>query len=355
MIKIIKAASQKEIDDVCELFLEYSASLNFNLDFQNFEHEIKNLPGEYSAPFGKLYLALYKNQPAGCVALKKISSGYCEMKRLFVRSKFRGMNIGKALTEIIIHEAQRVGYKFMRLDTVPAMSSARKLYKEFGFKEIPPYRFNPVEGAVYLELDLGKEGSINVNVQDYLECCIQFNPWKHHKNYICKKIKYYSSQKDAGIKEIKKKLKQIGKSQLDLYAGELSLQQIIQNISGDLLKQNVTDKLSFISWLREFGKDYRNIMLKDDSGWTLRLSEKDEKFIHVHPARNSLNTVRVRAAALKTAVAAIFVSQTKSISPMDLNIINEARKKYLNESPVKTIYKNSGLGKIILLLKDEIS
>ena len=353
MIKIIKAASQKEIDEIRELFLEYSASLDFNLDFQNFEHEIKNLPGEYSAPDGKLYLALYKNKPAGCIALRKIDNDYCEMKRLYVRPKFRRLKIGKALTEIIIQEAKKTGYKFMRLDTVPTMSSARKLYQEFGFKEIPPYRYNPVEGAVYMELDLGKEGSTNINVQDYLECSIQFNPWKHHKNYICKKIKYYSSQKDTGIKELKKNLMQIGKSQMDLYAGELSLPQIIQNISCEILKQNVVNKESYISWLREFGKDYRNIMLKDNSGWTLRLSEKDEKFIHIHPARNSLNTIRVRAATLQTAIAAIVVSQIKSISPMDINIINEARKKYFDKSPVKTIYKNSGLGKIILLLEEE--
>jgi hypothetical protein len=101
------------------------------------------------------------------------------------------------------------------------------------------------------------------------------------------------------------------------------------------------------------GKDYRCLSLPDNSQWTLRLSENDEKFIHIHPSRYSPNTVRVRSSTLQTAITAIVLSELKSKSPLDINIINEAREKYLNESPVKTVNKNSGLGKIILLLEGE--
>ena len=353
MIKIIKAASQKEINEIRMLFMEYSASLDFKLDFQNFEYEINNLPGEYSPPDGKLYLALYKDKAAGCIALRKIDCDYCEMKRLYVRSEYRGLKIGKALTEIIINEAKRIGYKFIRLDTVPSMSSARKLYVEFGFKEIPAYRYNPVEGAVYMELNLQKGNNVDINIQDYLECSILMNPWKHHKNYICRQIKNYSLKKDTGFKELKKNLLQTGKSQMDIYTGELSLPQIMQNVSVELFNQNIVDKASYINWLRQFGKDYRIIQLRDNSQWALRLSDNNEKFIHIHPARNSINTVRARAVTLQTAIAAIIFSRIKSVNPVDINIINEARKKYLGESPIKAIYKNSGLGKIILLFDGE--
>ena len=109
-------------------------------------------------------------------------------------------------------------------------------------------------------------------------------------------------------------------------------------------------KETYNGWLHRFEKDYRNIVLQDKSQWTLRLSENDDKFIHIHPARGSLDTIRVRAVTLQTAIAAIILSRKKSASPMDINIINKARKMYLGESPVRILYKNSGLGKLILLL-----
>ena len=351
MIKIIKAVTSKEIDEIRSLFREYSNSLDFNLEFQGFEDELKSLPGKYSPPEGKLYLALYKNKAAGCIAVRKIDNEYCEMKRLFVRPEFRGLNIGRALTEIIINEAGRIGYKYMRLDTVRSMTSARKLYKEFGFKEIPAYCYNPVPGAVYMELNLRQVNSVEINMYDFLECSFQFNPWKHHKNYICRQIINYSLQKDSEFKELKKNLLLIGKSQMDLYTGELTFPQIMQNISCELLKQKVIDKASYKNWLKELNADYRNIKLPDDSEWTLRLSDNYEKFIHIHPARYSLNTIRVRAATLQSAIAAVVLSRLKSESPYDINIINESRRKFLGESPVKAIYKNSGLGRMISLLE----
>jgi len=351
MIKIISTDSQKELDEIRKLFLEYSDSLEFNMDFQNFKNEIKNLPGEYSPPDGKLYLAIYQGKAAGCIALRKIDSEYCEMKRLFVRQKYRGLKIGKALTEVIINEAGRLGYKFMRLDTVPSMIFARKLYKEFGFKEIPAYRYNPVKGAIFMELNLQKKENIKINLLHYLEYSIKFNPWKHHKNYICNKIENYSDQKETGFKDLKRNLVHIGGSQTDLYTGTLSVPQIMQNITRELLKYNIKNKKSYKNWLQKSGKDYRNISLQDNSLWTLRLSEVDEKFIHIHPSRHSKNTVRVRSTTLKTAIAVKLISKMKTVSPTDLKLINEVRKNLLNESPVKAVYKKSGLVKIILLLE----
>jgi putative acetyltransferase len=353
MIKIIKAFSQKDIKIIRQLFVEYSASLDFNLDFQNFEDEIKSLPGKYAPPYGKLYLALYKNKPAGCIAVRKIDENYCEMKRLYVRPEYRGLKIGKALSEIIINEAKRMGYKFMRLDTVASMTSARNLYREFGFKEITAYCFNPIQGAIYMELDLQVNKSIDINLQEFLECSIQFNTWKHHKGYVCTQIKSFIMQKEAGTKDLKKNLLQIGRSQMDLYTGKLTLAAIMENVSSELLNKGINNKEAYIQWLEKEGKDYRNLTLQDKSQWTLRLTKDVEKFIHIHPARYSLHTLRVRSSTLQTAVAAIVLAGIKLVSPISKNIINEARKKYLNESPVKAIYTNSGIGKIILLLSEK--
>jgi len=154
MPKIIQAESGEELERIRNLFGEYADTLDFGLDFQNFEEELANLPGDYVRPAGCLLLALYKGQPAGCVGLRKLSEGVCEMKRLYVKEHFRGLGIGRALTEAIIEEAGKIGYNYMRLDTVPAMEAARKLYVSLGFKQTSPYRYNPIEGAVFMELRL---------------------------------------------------------------------------------------------------------------------------------------------------------------------------------------------------------
>jgi putative acetyltransferase len=147
--------SKDEMGAVRALFQEYAASLGFNLCFQNFEQELANLPGAYAPPSGCLLLATSGNEPAGCVALKKSADGVCEMKRLYVRSSTRGTGLGRALAERIVGEARQLGYKAMRLDTVPSvMGSAVALYRSLGFREIPPYCFNPVPGALFLELPL---------------------------------------------------------------------------------------------------------------------------------------------------------------------------------------------------------
>jgi putative acetyltransferase len=150
-----QASSPAQIAQVRELFLEYAQSLGFSLCFQNFDQELAGLPGDYSPPDGRLLLAEYEGQVAGCVALHKLEPGICEMKRLYLRPAFRGKGLGRKLAEVILEEARSIGYERLRLDTVgPVMKDAVALYRTLGFREIAPYRANPMEGTLYMELSL---------------------------------------------------------------------------------------------------------------------------------------------------------------------------------------------------------
>jgi GNAT superfamily N-acetyltransferase len=152
---IAQASSPAEIDAARELFLEYARSLNFSLCFQNFDKELAELPGDYVPPSGRLLLARSAQEFAGCVALHALGDDTCEMKRLFVRSAFRGKRLGRVLAERIIAEARAIGYTRMRLDTVAAsMADAVVLYRKLGFVEIAPYRQNPMASTLYMELAL---------------------------------------------------------------------------------------------------------------------------------------------------------------------------------------------------------
>jgi putative acetyltransferase len=157
-LAISHAESSGQIAQARELFLEYAESLGFSLCFQNFDQELAGLPGNYAPPEGRLLLAYYEAQLAGCVALHALDFGsdgtrVCEMKRLYLRPQFRGKGVGLALIESITTEARQLGYASMRLDTVePFMKSAVAMYRRFGFREIAPYCPNPMEGALYMEL-----------------------------------------------------------------------------------------------------------------------------------------------------------------------------------------------------------
>jgi putative acetyltransferase len=150
-----QAESQVQLAQARELFLEYAQSLGFSLCFQNFDQELASLPGDYTPPDGRLLLAEYEGQLAGCVALHKLEPGICEMKRLYLRPAARGKGFGRMLADRIIAEARQIGYQRMRLDTVePVMKDAVAMYRKIGFREIAPYCANPIAGALYMELQL---------------------------------------------------------------------------------------------------------------------------------------------------------------------------------------------------------
>jgi len=153
-MNIIQAHAGEQLRIVRQLFLEYAQSLPISLCFQGFEQELAELPGMYTPPDGRLLLACGNSAPAGCVALRKIAPGICEMKRLYVRPDFRGKGLGRVLAEAVIHAAREGGYELMRLDTLPSMKKAMALYESLGFRRIEPYYLDPTGAAVFMEVGL---------------------------------------------------------------------------------------------------------------------------------------------------------------------------------------------------------
>ena len=155
-MRIVDGHGEDDLPAVRRLFEEYAASLDVDLGFQDFKRELRELPGEYAPPAGRVLLALEEDEPAGCVALRPYEPEVCEMKRLYVRPAFQGARLGRRLAEAIVEAARDAGYEVMRLDTLPTMEAARRLYRSLGFEEIEAYRHNPVHGTTFFQLDLTK-------------------------------------------------------------------------------------------------------------------------------------------------------------------------------------------------------
>lgn len=155
-MEIKQVRTDAEIEQVRSLFREYEAFLKVDLCFQGFEEELAALPGKYARPDGELLIACAWEAAVGCVAVRKLDDGVCEMKRLFVRPAAKGKGFGKKLAEEIIKTARELGYTLMRLDTLDTLSEAMRLYESLGFQRIGPYYENPLPGVVYWELDLTK-------------------------------------------------------------------------------------------------------------------------------------------------------------------------------------------------------
>lgn len=148
------ASSPEDVAAARSLLEEYQRSLGFSLCFQNFDAELASLPGAYAPPAGRLLLAFAGVAPAGCIALRKIGEEICEMKRLWVKPDFRGTGLGRRLAEALMTEARAIGYRAIRLDTLPSMKAAQALYASLGFKDMAPYNDHPLEGTRFMEAAL---------------------------------------------------------------------------------------------------------------------------------------------------------------------------------------------------------
>jgi len=153
-MQIRQVQTEAEMEMIRTLFREYVAFLNVDLCFQGFEEELSELPGKYAPPEGAILLGLINDEAIGCVALRKINEGVCEMKRLYVNPKARGTGLGRKLVDDIIAIAREYGYGLMRLDTLDTLTEAMNLYQRLGFRQIVPYYENPLPGAIYWELTL---------------------------------------------------------------------------------------------------------------------------------------------------------------------------------------------------------
>lgn len=155
VVTIRQAENEEDIESARAIFREYEAWLGLDLCFQGFEDELKNLPGKYAPPSGRLYLAHFDGALAGCIAMRSLGDDICEMKRLFVRSGFRGRKIGVQLIERLIDDARKENYHAIRLDTFPPkMGKAVSLYESHGFHSIPSYYDNPNDGVLFMQLEL---------------------------------------------------------------------------------------------------------------------------------------------------------------------------------------------------------
>ena len=158
-IALLDGHVPERIDDLRTLFREYADWLNVDLCFQDFEAELARLPGEYAPPKGRAFLAEVDGRLAGCVGLRPLDDGWCEMKRMYVRPDARGLGLGRQLAERIVAEGRALGYAGMRLDTLDRLAAARAIYGSMEFRETEPYYSNPLDGVRYYGLDFAGPAS----------------------------------------------------------------------------------------------------------------------------------------------------------------------------------------------------
>ena len=181
---------------------------------------------------------------------------------------------------------------------------------------------------------------------------INFNCWKHHAGFIKGQIKSITEIKQ--LDELKEHLLQIGESQMDLYCGNYSASEISKQIIQILNQRKISSTEQYQNWLAKEEKNYQLVKLKDKSVWTLRLGDDPERYVHTHPGRYSPHTIRAKATTLKTAILILCFEQFEEMEIDNTEMVNSIRKKYLNEPPIKSFAKASGLGRIINLLSREL-
>ena len=153
-MQIVNAVTAEQLAQVRGLFEEYWSSFGFTPCFQNFSGELAALPGDYAPPAGRLWLALVEGQAAGCAALRRLDGDTCEFKRLFVRSQYRGLGLGRQLLARVMAEAKAAGYRQLVCDTMPVMADALAMYRRAGFEPTEAYSGHPAPGAIFLRLAL---------------------------------------------------------------------------------------------------------------------------------------------------------------------------------------------------------
>lgn len=178
---------------------------------------------------------------------------------------------------------------------------------------------------------------------------LKFNCWKHHSDFIKKQVKIYRGEK-ISVEELQKTLLVIGESQMDLYVGKLTPQEICDELLSRLKLTGVLAFKEYKKWLFEKGSEYKLMKISDSSIWTLRLGNEEERYIHIHPARYSPDTLRVKALTLKTAIAVLIINNENKTTLIDTLQINAIRKEVLNSPPVKKITSNSAVLRVINIL-----
>jgi hypothetical protein len=184
---------------------------------------------------------------------------------------------------------------------------------------------------------------------------VLLNCWKHHLGFIKEQIKTIRLRDSGSLEYIRQNLLTIGESQMDLYLGELSPAEIGKQVIDRLNESGIISFNNYKTWIANEGKEYRLITLDDDSIWTLRLGIDKKRYVHIHPARNTLNTIRVKATTLKTAIIALCWIKVYGGLYSDLEIINKVRKDFLSEPPLKNVSVNKGLIKLISIFLERIS